>query len=307
MRFLYKRMNNQQEDQKKGKGIPARYSRFDYIELSMKEGRNRIYSGMKKASMTIETALVLPLFLFAILSVMQFASLQIASSALLAGMQETAKEMAVYAYVQDLGIGTGDSLAGDIIGGGLSAIYAKGKIEELAGNAASGGTLHLLQSSFLVNDVIDIAGSYQRDHTFSVFPVKKVKAVLRARVRAWTGREGRSRKTSEEHGTGEASSDGDTVYVAKTGTVYHKDPNCTHIKLSISCVDKASVGKRRNSHGEKYHACEHCGANAGDEVYITSQGNRYHSSLECSGLKRNVRECKLSEVEGMRPCSRCGG
>lgn len=259
-----------------------------------------------RGSMTVETAFVLPIFVFVMLAILQFASLQLASSALLSAMQETAKQMAEYAYVQDIGIGTGGSLAGDIVAGGISAAYAKGKIEELAGNAARGGSLSLLQSSFLTDEMIDIVGTYQRNSTLSILPVKKVKARVRTRVRAWTGREGRPIK-KDDTGTEETQDDEPTVFVTQTGSVYHTDPNCTHIRLSVSTVSKSSISTRRNRHGAKYHPCEKCGEAAGGTVYITKEGNRYHSSLECSGLKRTVREYKLSEVEGMRVCSRCGG
>ncbi len=259
-----------------------------------------------KGSMTVETAFVLPIFVFVMLAILQFASLQLASSALLSSMQETAKQMAEYAYVQDIGIGTGGSLAGDIVAGGISAVYAKGKIEEMAGNAARGGSLSLLQSSFLTDEMIDIVGTYQRNSSLTILPIKKVKARVRTRVRAWTGREGRPLKR-DDAGTENESEDEPTVFVTQTGSVYHTDPNCTHIRLSISTVSKASISTRRNRNGAKYHACEKCGAAAGSSVYITKDGNRYHSSLECSGLKRTVKEYKLSEVEGMRICSRCGG
>ena len=63
----------------------------------------------------------------------------------------------------------------------------------------------------------------------------------------------------------------------------------------------------RNESGERYHACEKCvgtGA-AGELLYITDTGNRYHNSLECGGLKRSVRLVKKSEVSGCPACSTC--
>ena len=42
------------------------------------------------------------------------------------------------------------------------------------------------------------------------------------------------------------------------------------------------------------------------EIYITSQGNRYHTQLNCSGLKRTIYTVPLSQTGGRGRCSKCG-
>lgn len=103
--------------------------------------------------------------------------------------------------------------------------------------------------------------------------------------------------------TGEAE-EKEMVYIALDGEVYHQDPKCTHIHLSIHSTDKIKLETMRNQNGERYHACEECGGK-GDIVYITDYGKKYHSSLECSGLKRSVLKVPVGQVENRRPCSRC--
>ena len=83
-----------------------------------------------------------------------------------------------------------------------------------------------------------------------------------------------------------------------------RDPGCSHIHLSIHSVEKTQLGAMRNENGEKYHPCEECGGGTGN-VYITDTGNRYHSSLECSGLKRSIVKVPVTQVKDRRPCSRC--
>lgn len=257
------------------------------------------------ASMTLEAACVLPWFLFAMLAVMQFFKILTVSSAVLAGMQDTAKEMAAYAYIQQLGVSAGDGIAADLITGGLSAAYAKGSVESKASFQAHDGTLHLWRSSFLKNDIIDLAITYNPKNTYTLLPIPKVKSVLRARVRAWTGRDGNGASGDEESGeSGEPQEE--TVWVTQTGQVYHKDENCTYIKLSIRRVDRDELDHLRNNSGGKYHACELCGG-GGSSVYITNYGDRYHSSVACSGLKRTVSSIPVSEIGNRRPCSKCCG
>lgn len=102
---------------------------------------------------------------------------------------------------------------------------------------------------------------------------------------------------------------GDYVYVADESEVYHLNRECSHIRLNISKTDGQNVKKLRNETGGKYHKCEICKPRLKDDVlYITSDGDRYHNSLSCPGLKRTVRSIRLKEAmdKGLRPCSRCG-
>lgn len=121
-------------------------------------------------------------------------------------------------------------------------------------------------------------------------------------MRAWTGRIPEQEK-EENHG-------GETeryAYVTVNGSVYHQDVNCSYIKLSIQRVSREDVGKLRSADGSKYYPCSCYKESPADSVYITKEGNRYHSSLECGSLKRSVKIVKMAEAAELRPCSKCGG
>lgn len=287
--FRKKRMNR-----KRGEGAKV-----------LPAGNHRMSRGKKAFSgaLTVEAACVVPLFLFAMLAVMQFLKILLVSVSLLGAMHDTAKTMAAYAYIKELGVTAGDGVAADLLTGGLSGAYAKNRVEQRAGLQASDGTISLWKSSFTHNDIIDLAVTYKAKNTYTVLPIPAVKSALRARVRAWTGRDGDG---SSEDGEGDSEEKGESVYVAETGHVYHKDASCTHIKLSIKSGSLQSVQNKRNKSGGKYHACERCGGGSGT-VFYTTYGDRYHSSLGCSGLKRTVKSVQLSELEGWRACSKCGG
>ena len=97
------------------------------------------------------------------------------------------------------------------------------------------------------------------------------------------------------------------VYGAENGVVYHTEINCTYIRLSISPTSLDQVKNLRNEYGGKYHPCEKCGRHASGVVFITKDGDRYHSSLECSGLKRTISQVSMEEAGHLRPCPRCSG
>ena len=100
--------------------------------------------------------------------------------------------------------------------------------------------------------------------------------------------------------------DDETVFVTKDSEVYHRDRNCSHLKLSIKETTGSDIESLRNDSGSRYRQCGICHSSLSDGIlYITSDGDRYHNSIDCSGLKRTVYAVYLSEVRDKRPCSRC--
>lgn len=95
------------------------------------------------------------------------------------------------------------------------------------------------------------------------------------------------------------------VYITPNGSVYHLYADCSHLDLSIERVSLARALSEKNEYGERYRECEICDDGFGALVYITSEGNRYHSKRSCSGLKRTIRQVPMSEVQGRAGCIRC--
>lgn len=122
-------------------------------------------------------------------------------------------------------------------------------------------------------------------------------------AKAWTGYSG---------GYGQGNPDAETyVYLSATGTeVYHLRADCSYLNVRPKQVSQAALVTKRNSNGGRYKPCERCLAGPySDPVYICEWGDRYHCSLDCSGLKRSVRKVTMGEAvtDGRRACSRCGG
>lgn len=114
--------------------------------------------------------------------------------------------------------------------------------------------------------------------------------------------------------SGELTSNVETyVYVTKNASVYHRRRSCQYLNVSIRTVLGKDVGKERNLDRSKYYACPKCTKNRTkkerreDVVYITEYGNRYHDSILCRELKRDIRLVPMKEAQGLKPCSSCGG
>lgn len=110
-------------------------------------------------------------------------------------------------------------------------------------------------------------------------------------------------------GSGQSDNKGDVVvYVTADSDVYHMTTECTHLKLSVTSVSGTGLALARSNDGGKYTRCQICKPPPGLLIYyIAKEGNRYHMTTSCSGLKRSYYTRLLSEVQGiLRPCSRCG-
>ena len=96
------------------------------------------------------------------------------------------------------------------------------------------------------------------------------------------------------------------VYVTKNGSVYHTDHNCTYLKPAIHYVPYDSIDTRRNKSGKRYKKCDKCvRGESVSGVYVTDYGDCYHNSVKCSSLKRTVYAVKKSDIVGKGECSKC--
>ncbi|MCH5251554.1 MAG: pilus assembly protein [Lachnospiraceae bacterium] len=242
---------------------------------------------VKKASLTVEASLVLPVFLFAMLLIaylgqmikcqneMQWALTRIAREASAeygATKSEVFKSHAYYLAKLNL--------------------YLKGM----------GISVSLLESELLKeNDEINLSASYHIKLPFRLLNTKHLSLSQRVHTRAFTGVESRESTGGQEEVT---------VYITETGRVYHRKLDCTYLKLSISQILYGDVSGMRNESGGRYKPCERCCKGktfTGQSViWITNFGDRYHSSRSCSGIKRSILTIKFSEVGNRTPCSKCG-
>ncbi len=245
--------------------------------------------------------MVLPIFLFCMIAALQYCMVMETAVKFGASLTDASKTLATVAYATTYidDSGTAAKLAEDVI----SVAYAQTIVDGETGDTSAVKAENMALSRVMQEDeMIDLMLTYQIKSPVSLVTLPWKPFVQRACVRAWVGRAGASGSDDDE----KREEDGETVYVTATGSVYHRDENCTYLKPKISQISADQLENVRNNGGGKYYPCEHCGSACGSFVYITAEGTRYHSSLQCSSLKRTVNAVKLSEVGEMRVCSKCG-
>ena len=263
-----------------------------------------------RGSLTVEAALILPIFLFAVLTYLYIAEAIRFSGNTEEALHQSARQLATYSYAYEHALG--ETETGNLISSkGLSLTVGKSMVMKHLGSdyadespveGGSGG-ISFLRSSVLEGDeIIDLVVSYKVDTPFDIFGIKNFGVINRARIRAFTGYDNTRRKDSD------SEEDEETVFITEHGTVYHRNINCSHLKITVRETTKADVSGERNDNGGRYYPCEFCGnRSASDRLYITSEGDRYHTTLTCSALKRGIQAVPLSKVGDRRACMTCGG
>ena len=247
-------------------------------------------SASASGSITVEASLALPLFFLAIVSVTCLLEIMAVQAAVRAGLHYAGKVQAETMYVPKLSTSTdinnniiesvgSDRLDRSIIEGGRSGLDT--------------GDSYIEGATGLINASV----RYEIRLPIPIFAVPNIRCREQITVKGWCGYVPAGGFTKEE----------ETVYVTETGLVYHTDYHCTYLDLSIRMVPVADIPNLRNTSQGKYYPCEKCGKGASHAgVFITNTGDRYHTDIGCSGIKRMVYTVLLSEVNGKGACSRCG-
>lgn len=245
-----------------------------------------------KGSLTIEASLVLPVFLFAMFLALSLINLMRFHLNLQEAVHQETRKLAMSSF-REWNASSG-SVGGEILARLNGTMLNRAPVKGGAGGIDFSG------SKLSNREVIEITAAYEAKLPYDFFNIFDRRFCARCFMHTFIGYEKGLDERSVERKSEEY------VYVTETGTVYHKDRECTYLRLSIKEVDRSALKDLRNSSGHKYYACRSCGKAAGGKVYITSDGTCYHSSLSCHGLKRTVNSIPLSQAKGRRPCSRCG-
>ncbi len=259
-----------------------------------------------KGSISIEAAIVIPIFLFCFLEVISVINYLTAYSGVLYSLKSIGDSVSVYGNAlhkineENEEINIGEKVISSVA---FSEIYVDAQIRKQCEGTVC--------ASIIKNGLkgIDTLGSNIDRENEEIFLTAKytVKPLIQLvntelsmsnqyYAKLWTGYPLEEKKE-------------DFVYITEQGTVYHLTEECTHLKLSIKSVEFLELTSKRNEHGEIYRRCSLCVKDESEvnTYFITNEGNRFHQQISCSGLKRTIYRVKKEEVADMRICSRCGG
>jgi hypothetical protein len=279
--------------------------RADNKEL--KTSGRRITSAVSScadASMTVEAALAVPVFIFCMVNILMIFQMVEYNSRIFAAVHQTGNRIARTAGLKNA---TGSGTAGSAV---LSLAYVPvGMSDCLSGSISEngcirggrGGLSYIGSSVLAADDIIDIHVSYHVRPAYAGYGWGGARMYVRYYGRGWTGYD-------PTRGQTEQQSDERMVFITKSGTVYHLSRGCRSLCPSVKGIPYSAVGESRNDDGRRYGRCPYCGSHIpGETVYVTDYGDCYHSSPCCRALRRTVYTIPLSQVGSRGPCAICGG
>lgn len=262
------------------------------------ERTSRCASFLRKGSLTLEAALVFPLFLFGIMALLYLFLLAQLQTEVNRALTDAAKELARDACLADSEEKLSASAGLALYGKHAVGAYLEDRVSAGILDGGVGGVTFLGSSWDPQESRLTLKASYRVILPPGIPGFSKVRLSQEKVVRGWTGFGGR-RDTAGNEGE-------ELVYITDYGTVYHRSLGCRYLKLSVRQENIGNVSALRNESGGKYYPCERCWKQGGQVVFLTEDGTRYHESLNCPGLSRGIHTVRLSEVGGRPPCSVCG-
>ena len=268
---------------------PINHSVSEWVSLSASTRLEKLFRNKRKGSVTVEAAATVPLFFLAVVTLLYLLEMMAVHTAVRSSLQYAGKQAAKDTCITQMLMPS--KVERDVV-------YAIGETRMERSIIAGGSSgMDCSASRMSVRTGIGtLNAEYQVKIPVPVFGIRPVKCRETMKIKAWSG--------YEKEGLSDMGND--TVYVTENGLVYHKDYHCSYLDLSIRMTHMGTVSDLRNESGGRYYPCEHCMKGNAGTIYITNFGDRYHSSLSCSGLKRTIYAIPVSEAAGKGACSKCG-
>lgn len=243
----------------------------------------------RKASYTLEAAVVIPLVAGYLVTLLFFFSiLEIqceVDEALLYAGRKTAVESSMVDSEEALLLSAEAYM--------LYALQENSLIEKYIKHGVWG--ISLWKSEFEGEEIV-LRADYVVKLPISFGGIGQVELSSQNCFRKWTGD-----RVPETEGT--------FVYVTASGEAYHANLSCRSVNLSVKSTTIDAISFLRGKDGQKYYECSWCEweSSSRERVYYTDYGTLYHKDIGCSAIKRTVEKIELEDVGDKRPCSFCYG
>ncbi len=284
-----------------------------YGKISITPKEMPFYASFKKASYTIEAAVILPLFITLMVFGMFIIRMLQVQSGVQQSLNNTSREMAVtLGNMANLGESDKDvdpseqdpTVTGELSEAALlAATIAKAGYEMVQNKVpleyVDGGAIGFdFTNTSVEGNYIDLQVDYQMSFPIGLLGNYTFDMSQRARTRKWIG-----------YDKAENTIDGEYVFITEKGEAYHRNYNCTYLNPSVHKITKEELDKARNLSGGIYYECKRCKSKEQSGfLYVTDYGTAYHNDVNCTEIKHNIEKVLYLEVKDtMRPCSKCAG
>ena len=242
------------------------------------------------ASLTVEAALVLPLFLFVLLLFSVPFRIMTAERQMQRAAETVCDRAAALAA---LSTPEAAQYRNSLSALALAAARAAVSDPNLSGLSAE-------RSSFLADgETVRVVLDYSYTLPIPLFRLPAIRCSRTAWRRAWIG------ETDPENCVA-ANPEEEIVYVGRHSTRYHKTARCHYLYNDLRAVSLSEATAARNASGGRYHACPVCARGAsGGTVYLMPSGTAWHRDPACRAIRAYVRAVPKREVEQLGPCSYC--
>ena len=245
-----------------------------------------IFSSDVKAGMTLEAAFIIPFFLFAMINVISVMDIMRIKSCVDMAVAESGNEIAIECY-------------GEYLNDLISSIYIKGKVNQFLKENLSDSDYERVKGSIVVTKVSIMDEKLSFRVSYKIKPLVDMTGLIT--VKLYADYYGHSWLGYIEQGEIEQM-----VFLSNTASVYHVDKQCKYLNVTIMKVPYESLGVYRNNSRKKYKQCNFCNVKKVEEyVFITPEGDGYHTTKNCIGLTRSIYTVPISQVEGKRQCVGC--
>ena len=247
------------------------------------------------ASLTLEAALALPLFLYAAAAFITLFHVMDVYRQVQAAAESVSEHIGQTAYLSKY---TEDESPLDTASAYVYAeLSMRAKLEKLPIRKFS-----LLRSELLKDgETVDLIVDYEISMPISILGLGSMKQTNRSFRRAWVGQEGRSGEEKE------GEKDNIVVYVGKNSTRYHISRTCHYLYNDLKAVPIKDMEAWRSRDGRRYSPCARCRNRHAGMVYIMPSGEHYHTTTSCTAINAYVRPVLKSQVEHLGRCSYCSG